>query len=199
MPTKEEADRIMSLPGEARGSSFITDALYVRSRGGDEAMRQIQAETERLGHPIDYDSITGMTWHPLGLRVLSLVVIRDFFDLDDAGLTEMADYAPKRSFIMRMLIRYFVSLKAFAGQFESGWEKHYTVGTLRAEALDERACTMTIRLRDFQMHEVQCPYLAGFIRSTVGFLLPDKRITVVEQKCMFRGDDYHEYRVTWGD
>jgi len=196
---KDEVEVLMSAEGEARGAAFRTDALFVEARAGADGLRRVEREATRLGHPIDYGAFDETGWYPVGLRILSLLVIRDVLELDDREVEAMADAAPRRSFIFKLMVRFFVSPRAFVMQFPQVWERHYTMGRMDVPLFDAREQRLIIRLWDARLHPVQCPYLQGYLRQALSFVFPGRPLTIREQKCVFRGDDCHEYEARWGE
>ncbi len=198
MLSPEEAQRVLATEGLARGTALLTDRAYVLSRGGEESLRLVEAELARLGTPIEYGQVEDLEWYPIGLRLLSLLAIVKVFQLDKEGLRRMADAAPKRSFIVRLLVQFFLSPRDVVARFPEYWSKHYTIGTLRLEAFEEEEQWLELSV-DAEMHPVQCPYLEGYLGRMVRFLFPDKRVTIEETACMFEGAERHVYRATWED
>jgi len=197
MLTREEAEKIMNMEGESRGTPLLTDAAYVRRRSGEEGMNKIKAELERLGFPIEYDKIKAMEWVPLGLRGLSLLVIKDTFHLTEEDIEDMGNTAPKNSFILKILMRFFVSPKTALLNASRSWEKHYTVGTLELIKFHEREQYATLHLKNFIFHPVQSIYLKGYFHRYMQFLFPGKIVEVTIKKSMFQGDPYNEYKLSW--
>ena len=106
MPEKNAADEIMrGMDGRVRGVVFQTDASYVQRTQGTEGLERVEARLRELGHPVDYRRAKAMDWYPLGLRVLSLLAVRDTFDLSKEGIWTMGDAAPKFSFIVKVMMR----------------------------------------------------------------------------------------------
>jgi hypothetical protein len=80
MVTKNDADNIMKLPGNARGAMLQTDAAFIKQNHGEEGIHKVEEEFMKVGYSIDYEKINAMKWYPLGLRVLSLRIIKDVFN-----------------------------------------------------------------------------------------------------------------------
>lgn len=199
MITGTEAARIVAIKGRVRGAVFETDAVFIRKRYGDAGMDRVCAELQRLGYPVAYDRIASMEWLPLGLRALSLLVIKDVFGWNDGDVKEMGDAAPKYSFIVKLLMKFFITPKVAFSRAPEYWEKHYDVGRLEAVELHEEERHAVVRLRGFKTHSVYCRYLEGFFGRLFKFTFPRSAVTVKETVCMCQGGSMHEFVVDWED
>lgn len=199
MITKAMADKLVNIKGNVRGAAFETDAFFVRSRYGDEGLARVRAELQRLGYPIAYDEIAAMEWRPVGLRALSLLVIRDVFDWKDDDVREMGDAAPKYSFIVKILMKFFVSPGVAFDRVPEYWARHYDVGRLQSVALREDEQHAVVRLHDFLTHTIYCRYLEGFFGRLFKFTFPRSKVTVQETVCMHQGGSMHEFVARWED
>ena len=196
--TKQEAEKLLATPGKVRGVVFQTDAEYVRNRKGEEGVVAMEKELERLGCPINYKNIKVISWYPLGLRVVSLLVIKNIFNLQDEDVEEMGNLAPKYSLIVKLLMKYFLTIDMTYKESPKYWEKHYTVGNLEAPGYSLKEKYFIVRLRDFKVHPILCAYFKGYFKRISQFLLKDaKNFKTQEPKCQFLGDPYHEIVITW--
>ena len=192
---KDKADELIQKPGQVRGAVFETDAEYVKNRYGQEGLEKVMASLEAAGHPIRYANVNSMEWLPLGLRALSLLVIKDVFKWNDGEIKEMGDAAPKYSFIVKLLMKFFVSPRVAFNHAPEYWVKHYDTGRLLAVELDEEKGHAVIHLHDFKVHPVYCKYLEGYFQRLFKFMYPSSLIEINETKCMCNGDTYHEFIV----
>ena len=107
----EEIERLKGLTGEEKGVSFLTDLEYVKSKKGEEGIKALEEETKKLGCPIRYKEIQSTKWYPIGQRVVSLLAAQRAFGWGEKEIFEMGNTAPKRSLIVRMLMKYLISVK----------------------------------------------------------------------------------------
>jgi len=195
MISKQEADKIMQMKGEVKGVVFQTDREYVKKMWGQESLDKIKKELKKLGYPIEYEKVKALEWHPIGLRVLSLLVIKDSFNMSDEDIKIMGNTAPKLSFIVKLLLRFFVNLKMSFEHASEMWTKHYSVGKLRAE-IYEAENWAKVYLEDIKLHPMFCKYLEGYFSRIVQYTI-NKNIKSEEEKCMFKGGPCHEYKISW--
>lgn len=196
MINKAEADELMEINGQVRGAVFETDAEYLKNRFDSEGIQRVLYALNKLGYPISYESVKSMEWLPLGLRALSLIVIKDVFNWKDEDIKDMGDTAPKYSFIVKLLMKFFVSPRVAFSHAPEYWVKHYNTGRLEAVELDEATGNAVIHLYDFKVHPLYCRYLEGYFQRLFKFMYPSSRIKIREGKCMCKGDTFHEFLVT---
>lgn len=195
--TRVEFQEIVRLDGRVRGSALNTDAAYVECRDGREGLHKVEAAFRGLGYPLQYRNIKNMGWYPVCLRVLSLRIIRDVLDLGETGLRKMGDIAPKFSFLVRVGMNS-VGLPAIVlNNVPVYWRAHYSVGDLGISEVNEQEGYLTVRLTNFKMHPILCRYLEGYFRRLLQFSFVDEVVECTETKCIYRGDDSHEYRISW--
>ena len=193
---KNDADRLMEIKGQVRGAVFETDAEYIRKRFGDDGIKRVQTALDELGCPISFEDVKSMEWLPLGLRAVSLIVIKDTFKWKDDDIKEMGDAAPKYSFIVKLLMKFFVSPRVAFSHAPEYWVKHYDIGRLEPVELDEATGNAVIHLYDFKVHPLYCKYLEGYFQRLFKFMYPSSRIEIKEGKCMCKQDAFHEFIVT---
>ena len=192
---RTEIDALAGIKGRVRGAVFETDAAYIRNRFGAEGTAKVEAALGELGHPMAYDKVNSMEWFPLGLRAISLLVIKDLFKWSDADMKDMGDAAPKYSFIVKLLMKFFVSPRMAFNHAPEYWVKHYDIGRLEPVELDEVSGNAVIHLHDFKVHPLYCRYLEGYFQRLFKFMYPSSRISIRETKCMCIHGSHHEFRV----
>ncbi len=197
MVTKKEAARLMKLKGRVRGAAFETDVEYLKAKYGDGALDKITAAIHDLGYDLDYGNLDSMAWRPLGLRALSLRLMEGIFAWTEDDIRAMGDAAPKYSFIVKLLMKFFVSPKVAFSHAPEYWTKHYDVGRLESVSLDEERRSAVIHLTDFSVHGTYCRYLEGFFGRLFKFMFPRSEVNIKETRCMCKGDSYHEFLINW--
>ena len=196
--TKEEIRKIMEIPGKVRGVVLQTDAEYVRRKKGEEGVQALKKKTKEWGFPIEYEKILATEWYPLGLRVISLLAVKEVFSWGDKEIFDMGNSAPKYSFIVKMLMKTFLTLKKTFEECPKYWIKHYMVGVLENYKYNDKGKYLILRLKDFKIHPILCLYLSGyFLRIGQYGIKGGKKITVQETKCIHKGDAYHEFVIKW--
>ena len=199
--TKEEIEKLMSSKIKTRGAVFQTDSRYVSEKMGQAELRKVEDELKRMGHPFKYKEIKSMAFYPAGLRMLSLLAIKKTFNFDDEKIKEMGLFATKKSLIIKMFTRYFLSMeRVFYREAPRLWQKHWTQGTLTPVELNEKEKYAILRLEDFDLHPLYCSvYLSGYFSGILQIVTEAFKITCRETKCTFslKRDEYHEYLLKW--
>jgi predicted hydrocarbon binding protein len=194
----KEILEITKIAGKVRGAVFQTDARYILEREGEEGLRKVEAAIKQTGQPISYGKeIKATGWYPLSWRVLSLLTIQKVFNWGEKEIFEMGVAAPKYSFIVKTILRYFISPEKTFTESAKYWEEHYSVGKLEAPKIDVKNKHLILRLRDFKIHPILCIYLKGYFKAVAQLVVRTKNMTIKETKCMFKGDPYHEFVIDW--
>lgn len=196
--SKEIAQELIEIKGEVRGVVFKTDREYILKEKGEGGLAKVEEELERLGTPIRYKHIKTMAFYPIGLRVVSLLTIKKAFNFDNEKIREMGLFATKVSLIIKLFIKYFLSLKkVFFEEAPKIWSKHWTVGKLVSVRMNEDEKYGILRVEDFNLHPVVCYYLQGYFAGILQMVVRSKKVTAEEVKCTFSGEDCHEYMLRW--
>jgi len=193
----EEIKKIMEVEGKVRGVVFQTDAEYVRLKKGEEGLKTLEKKTKEFGYPIDYDQVKTMEWYPVGLRVISLLAAKEAFNWGEKEIWDMGNSAPKYSFIVKMLMKYFLSARRSFQESPKYWIKHYNIGKLEAQEFNEKEKYLILRLHNFKIHPILCTYYLGYYLRIAQYVIRSEKITIEETKCMFKGDPYHEFKIKW--
>ena len=193
--SKEEFEKLMSIKGEIRGLGFQTEANFVREKKGEEALKKLENEMARLGHP--YSKIRAMDFYPIGLLAVALLVIQRLFNFTDEDFKEMGQYEAKSSLVIRLFMKYFVSLENVSKEASNIWRKYYSEGDLKIVEMDEEEKKTIIRLENFKLHPILCHVLVGYFLSVIKMIVRSDHITCQETKCVHKGDEYHEFVVRW--
>jgi len=193
---KEIAKKLMEIKGEARGVILKTDGEFLLKEKGKESIKKAEEEFKNLGYPLKYDEINSMGFYPIGLRVLSLLIVASFFDFDEEKVKEMGSDAPKVSLIIRLFMQHFLSVEKTVKESSRMWKEHYTVGRITPVETDEKEKRLIMRLEDINLHPLFCSYMAGYFLKIMEMVVK-ATVTCQETKCCFKGDQYHEYLFKW--
>lgn len=199
IPSAEEIKKLIKFPGKVRGVVLKWHMKYVLEKKGEEGLRKLEKEIERLGYHIEYKKIKESGWYPVYLVMVSLSTIVAIFNWGRKELIEMAQEAPKVSFVIRFFMKYFVSPEKVVKIAPRLWPRYFNIGSV--EAIDfkdtQKDGYVIMRLKKFKLHPFYCFYLGYFFIGMAKLIRLFKTITVEETKCMFRGDNYHEYLIKW--
>jgi hypothetical protein len=194
---KEALDKLLEIEGKVRGIVFYTDGQYVLQKEGEEGLKKLESVVKNFGYEINYRFPDKVSWYPIGLRAISLLLIKDTFGWDDEEIKNMGYSAPNFSFLIKLYMKFFVSLKKIVDQAPKLWEEHYKVGKLSAPVFDEENKKLVLRLTDFKVHPILCTYLSGYFLKVASLGIKSKKHYSREIKCSFKGDPYDDIEITW--
>lgn len=193
---KPEADRIMQLSGNTRGSSIATDAHFILNKEGAEGIKKLEEVLEVLGYPFVYSQARGFEWYKEAQSVLGIFVASKIFNWTEKDLFDMGYAAPTTSVIVKIALR-FVSLEKTFRQAPSVWEKHYDFGSFEPLTFDAKEKELTFLLRDYGFFEWMQHYFDGFFTRIIQLV----GISAVDnfESDWFEPDNYHcrLYKVRW--
>ncbi len=193
---KEELDKLIKINGEVRMVGVKSYLDFILKEEGGEGLKKVEDAMLSFGFSLTRDKIRKMDFFPLNQLAVLLVVIKKLFNYDDEKFQEMGKFQVKGSFLLTMLVKYLVSLSRATKELPNLWRKHLTVGTLTAVELNEEEKHLTMRLENYRMHPLHCQILKGYFLASLQRIIRETG-TCEETKCIFKGDDYHEFLVKW--
>lgn len=193
MIQKEEIEKMMKMKGNVRGAVLQADIAFICKQRGKKGVRAVEKKMTELGYPIDFEKIKTGEWYPESLSVLIVLVAKDLFNWTEKDISEMGNSAPKYSFISKILMKYFLSLKRFIKEVPKYWRKHFDFGELEVSELNKEKKYLILHKKDYKFHPLICFYHAGYYLRIAQYIIESEKITIEETKCVFKGDPYHEY------
>jgi len=198
MLIEETTESLMQIKGSVKGVALQTDKIFIERQNAQNGVVLVEEEMEKMGFPFRFNSVKSPTdLVPLSVRIASLLAIKKVFHLQDEQIKEIGRVATKSSFFTKLVLRYLVSIKKMAKEIPRHWERHFTIGLMEPCELHEDERFLIVRLKDFNAHTIFCTYLSGYIVGMIELIGNYTNITVQETKCQQRGEEYHEFRVTW--
>jgi hypothetical protein len=193
----EEIEKIESISGNVRGEKFYTTFPYLEKEEKNKEVEKILEEMEEHGYPLNLRQISSTKMYPLKIAVLLFVITKNVFSWGDEDIFEMGRYAPRTSFVTRILLRNLVSINTIFNKAPDTWKNHYDFGSLEAVEINQEEKYLIVRVKDFAVHPIICPYHGGYFQAMTEFCIRSREIKTSETKCMHKGDDYHEYYISW--
>lgn len=182
------------MQGMCRVATFLPNIEYINRKRGEGGVELVLKELGNRGYQFDFRKMKKMDWVPLNVRVEFLKTVMDALEWDEERIKDMGVNAVKTSFIIRNFIGLFMNIKKLFEIAPDMWQKHYTIGRLKNE--EYTSGRALIVLEDFDIDPIICKYLEGYFEG-VGRLTGKKNMHVKEVKCTFKGDERHEFLVTW--
>jgi hypothetical protein len=193
---KEEIRVLMEKKGNVKGEAFKSHQAFIIYKEGENGFKKVQEKLIELGHPIDFENIEIYKMYSAPLALLVILVAKNLFNWDDETIKESGKFNLKNSFILKTFLKYFVSPQSIPRLIPNFWKKEYDFGSI--ESVQSEIDNQTIvRVRDYDLHPLNCLAFVGVGEEAFKYVLRGKKISVKETKCIHRGDDYHEYIVSW--
>lgn len=192
--SSQELNELLQTKGETRGLGFKTEAQFVSAKEGGEDKKKLEETMAKLGFP--YKEIKNMDFYPIGWLGVALVVMHKLFGFGEKEFQEMGKFEAKSSLVIRLFMKYFVSLERVKKEAGRMWREYYTVGKLEVTELNKKERYILVRIENFKLHPFLCEVLKGYLMSIVKMIV-NLDTTCKEEKCVFKGDDYHQFRVSW--
>jgi len=188
---KKDLEKWIKIDGKMRGG-FVVD--YVLKKEGEEGLKKLKKRSEELKYDIPYGEAKATEWFPLGLNIVSHLLEVDTFNWSDEELRESGRDGAKTSFIVKLLMKFFVSLEKFVEKIPHYWEMYFTVGKLEVVNLDEKNRKLTLHLRGVRFPPSFLIVLEGFFQQMFEFVLG--KGNVKESKFTIK-ENYYEYYAKW--
>lgn len=191
---KELVQRLINTEGKVKGAVFQTDRDYVIQEKGEEGLEKVKERAKELDCEIPYETAEAMKWYPLGLRVVSLLVIKETFGWSDDKIREMGYTAPQNSFIVRLVMRWLINFTTFVKSTPKIWKKHYSAAEIEIVSMDPKKKEDVLRLKGIEnLHPILCTYLTGYFLRMHRYVLGPKA-TIEHIKCVFKGDSTCDFK-----
>ncbi len=193
--SKEEFNKIMKTDGEVLGAAIQEFKDFIAEDRGVRGVEELEEVIVSLGY-LKIKEIRKNRFYPVGLYTIVLLTIKELFNYDDKKFEEIGGFNAKLSVIIRLFMKFFVSLKRAAEIVPRMWKKYYTIGDLEVVSLNEEEKFVTLRLKNFSLHPLHCLVQKGYF-STILQIIVKSPISCDQIKCTHRGDDYHEFLMKW--
>lgn len=194
---KKEAQRLMQMEGKTRGEGY-SYGLYLQEKYGIEAVKIVEEKIKELGYPFSFKELGSFKkWYPEGLDVLIILVCKELFNWKDNDIFKLGQSVPKFSFILKILIKRFISTEKFLEKASEYWKRQVDVGRLEIGEYNKEKKHVILRLKEYNFHPIMCIYYAGIFFGIIQNAIQSPKITIEESKCFFRGDSFHEFIIKW--
>jgi len=193
---KELVKELMSSKEGVRGFSTKGNFDYIFAKKGKRGLELLEKELGELGCDVKYKDLVPMKFYPFGLETVVLLAIHKVFNFDKEEFKKIGVFSSKVSLAVRLFMKYFVSLESVEKHVQAMWDKYYTCGEISISSIDKKAKQMTIILKDFKTHPFHCAVLEGYFANVLKIITKNE-INVKETKCIFNGDEVHEFLLKW--
>ncbi len=187
--------------GEERGLTFKSETMYIEENEGADGLKKLEEAMASLGYPIKYHDVKFSHFYPIIIEVLTLVLIQRIFNYKDEDFEKIGKYSLKVPGVVRtlfMIQKYLLTSKSILDRLVSRvWKQYYMIGDLKIVEYELNK-KVVLRVEDFMHHPLNCLMIKGGL--TTLFQMATRKPTVCEEvKCMHRGDEAHEFVITWNN
>ena len=195
--SKKELEEFKKIKGEVRGIVIRTYGEFILKEEEEKGLKKLEDEMAKVGYPIKYKKIKVTSFFPLALQAVNLTVVKRLFGYNDKKFQEMGRFESKAdTMIIRFFMKYFISLDIAAKAVPKMWRTYFTVGDIKAIELNKEKKYIILRLENFYHTPIICENLKGYFQGLTKMIV--KKETICEEtKCIHKGDDYHEFLLTW--
>ncbi len=194
---KQTADKMMKKKGGMRGEVFRLYEEVIKEKHGKEGVEKVEGKLKEIGYPVKLSKFKSLGIESEALSVVVILTIKEVLNWTDEDIFYLGWFAPRYSFIMKMLLRHLSSIDQVFENASKYWKKHYDFGELETIKLDKEKGIAVIRIKGYDFHPVICTYWRGYFTSIVELSVPKSEVKVKENSCIYKGDDYHEFEINW--
>ncbi len=194
---KETAKNLIQRKERVKGEVIRVHGETIKEEAGEEGLKKVEERLKEIGCPIEFSKIKPLEWRKEAESALTLLVAKEVLNWDDEKIFYVGWCAPRKSFIIKFLIRYFTSIERVFRDAPKYWRKHVDFGELVPVKIDTQNKFISIRVLNHDFHPVICIYWRGYFTSIAQLSLPKGEVWVEETKCIYRGDEYHQFEINW--
>ena len=194
---EQVAERLKNFQGNVKGEVFRVHAEYIKHKEGEEGVKRVEEKMKEIGMPINFNDIEPFAWINEGKSSMTLVVAKEIFNWTNEDIFEMGHFAPKFSFIIKVMIQYLVSMENLIKSAQKYWDKHFDFGEIETEFFEGENKAI-IREKGYPTpHPITCLYHTGYFTGLCEFAVKSGKVKVTETKCHHKGDNCNEFLVEW--
>lgn len=197
MISKKQIQNLIRKTENVRGNVILANLEFIKYKGGEMAIKKIQEKSQEFELNFDFLKIKPMESYPEGINVFLVLMAKEILNLNDDEVFEMGRAAIKLSLFLKIITRYFASLKKCFQESPKYWEKHFDFGRIEPVDLNEEEKKATIRVIGYNYHPTMCHYYQGCFVQLASLIIGGKNVFIEEVKCVYKGDPFHEYTIKW--
>ncbi len=194
--SKEELNELKKIEGETTGNSIKNTGEFILKEEGKEGLERLERAMADFGYPIKYKKIKTTDYYPSKILAITFVAIERIFNYDAEKFRKMGEFRAKLSIMLRVLMKYFISLDKTINEIPKMWRKFFTTGDAKIISFDKKEKRAILRIENYRFHQIQCRVMEG-IFSTILQIIVKSKVTCQEIKCVHKGDEYHEFLLKW--
>lgn len=197
LDTQEKIDTIMKIEGSMRGELLRNNFIYLQKKEGEEAVERMEKKLEKLGYPLYYKKINPSSWYKDSFCAVFMISFNEEFNWTMEDIFNLGRFSPQYSMIIKVALRHILTTKKAFDFGPNLWRRNVDYGYLEPYEFNEKEKFLIFRLRDYALHPFVCIYIRGYLTSLFEQIIGRNKVTVEEISCIFKGSEYHEYKISW--
>jgi len=193
---KELADRVMNLPGRAKGETIASNLNGIKGEKGENGLNSVEKMMGELGYEISFKNIKSNDYYLESLNLLINIVYKKIFNADDDEIFLLGRNSAKLSFFAKIMMRHFVSLEAIERNAPRYWKMNMDFAELQIANIDKDKKELFTQVIGYNKSSISCIFQGGYFYETLRFVLGES-LFIEEVRCVHDGDSFHEYKITW--
>jgi hypothetical protein len=194
---EERCKELMKIKGNMRGELLRSNFVYLKKKEGDKAIQRMENKLKQLGYPLNFNEIKTFEWYEDPFCSIFMLAFQEEFNWKEQDIFNLGRFSPQYSMIVKIALRYLVSLRKSFNFGPNLRRRNVDYGDLEPYQFNEKEKYMIFRLKKYALHPLVCIYIKGYLTSLFEQVVGRDKIKVEETECVFKNNDYHEYKVIW--
>jgi len=194
---KEKVDILMRIKGSMRGELLRNNFIYLKEKEGEGAVKKMEDRLKELGYPLIFKDIKTYGWYKDPFCAVFMLIFKEQFNWNEEDIVNLGRFSPKYSFIMKLAFKYLISAKIAFWAASKLWHKNVDYGEIESYEINEANKYLIFRLKEYELHPLVCLYIKGYFMGLFEYIVGKNSTLAEETKCTFKGDPYHEYKISW--
>jgi len=195
---QETIDRLKEMGIKIRGCCVRNMADSLIGTEKESLLDDIQQKARDYGLEEDLRKINVLKWYPFALNIAAIFSFYEVLGWTEEDIKTAGRNCPSSSaqLVFRTLA-FSMSLEKSFKMLDHIWKSMIGVGEIESVELNTKEKYAIARIRNFPIHPFCCIFIEGFGEGFGKLLIEAEKYECKETKCPFRGDEYHEYFLTW--
>ena len=194
---KEKVDELMKIEGKMKGELLRSNFTYLREKEGGDAVIKMEKKLNELGYPLRFSEIEPFKWYKDPFCATFMLSFNEEFGWDEEDIFNLGRFALQYSIIIKITLRYLLSLKKAFSFSSMLWRRNVDYGDLVPFEYNEEKKYMILHLKNYALHPLVCCYIKGCLTSLFEQIVGRGKIKTEEIGCIFNGEEYHTYKISW--
>jgi len=194
--SKKEFSEFLETPGQVRGNGLKTIADFVLKKEGENGFQKLEKAMADFEYSIKLKEIKPLNFYPIGYLAIVLIFTSKIFHYGKKEIMEIGESDVRFSPLLKIFIKYYGSIAGVLKAASLIFKKYFTVGSLKVVEYNEVQKIVILRVENFKLTPIHCYYLAGYFLGVVKMVKAVNGICE-ETKCIYKGDEFHEFVVRW--